>query len=120
MSGFDSSSLQFALLLQDRALLETDAFGEAWERAARESVRSGDLKPHAQDIILQAQDWGFKLSDIRPKPAKKSFFKRILSYFGGSEQPGFSGPIHIFHVRQLFHHLFIVNFLNNSIGERMV
>ncbi|KAG0601393.1 hypothetical protein M758_11G107000 [Ceratodon purpureus] len=82
---------------KDRALLETDAFGEAWERATRESVRSGDPKPHAQDIILQAQDWGFQLSDIRPKPAKKSFFKRIFGIFGGSELPGFSGPIHIFH-----------------------
>lgn len=82
---------------KDRALLQTDAFGEAWERATRESVRSGDPKPHAQDITLQAKDWGFQLSDIRPKAAKKSLFKRIFGFFGGSELPGFSGPIHIFH-----------------------
>jgi hypothetical protein len=75
----------------------TDAFGEAWERAIRESVRSGDPKPHAQDVILLAHDWGFKLSDIRPKPAKKSIFKRIFFFLGGSNLPGFSGPIHIFH-----------------------
>ncbi|XP_024402705.1 uncharacterized protein [Physcomitrium patens] len=81
---------------KDRDLLETDAFGEAWERAIRESVRSGDLKPHAQDIILQARDWGFKLSDIGSKP-KKSFFKRILFFLGSSNLPGFFGPIHIFH-----------------------
>lgn len=97
------------LLLQDRALLQTDAFGEAWERATRESVRSGDPKPHAQDITLQAKDWGFQLSDIRPKAAKKSLFKRIFGFFGGSELPGFSGPIHIFHVRHV-DHLFSVNF----------
>jgi len=105
--------LQFAW--QDRALLETDAFGEAWERAIRESVRSGDLKPHAQDIILQARDWGFQLSDIRPKAEKPSLFKRILIFFGGSELPGFSGPIHIFHVWQHFDHLFSVNLFGQVI-----
>lgn len=78
--------------------METDAFGEAWERGIRESVRSGDPKPHAQDVILQAQDWGFKLSEIRPKPAKRSIFRRIF-FFLGDPLPGFSGPIHIFHVR---------------------
>jgi pimeloyl-ACP methyl ester carboxylesterase len=82
---------------KDRDLLETDAFGETWERAIRESVRSGDPKPHAQDLTLQVQDWGFQLSDIRPKTQKPGVFKRILYFFGGSELPGFSGPIHIFH-----------------------
>lgn len=82
---------------KDRALIETDAFGEAWERAVQESVRSKDPKPHAQDLILQAQDWGFQLSDIRPKPAKRSLLSRIFLFFRSSEMPGFSGPIHIFH-----------------------
>lgn len=90
-------------LWQDRALIETDAFGEAWERAVQESVRSKDPKPHAQDLILQAQDWGFQLSDIRPKPAKRSLLSRIFLFFRSSEMPGFSGPIHIFHVRHLDH-----------------
>ncbi|KAG0565508.1 hypothetical protein M758_8G190800 [Ceratodon purpureus] len=83
---------------KDRSLMETDAFGEAWERAIRESVRSGDPKPHAQDVILLAQDWGFKLSDIRPKLAKKSILRRIF-FFLRDPLPGFSGPIHIFHVK---------------------
>ncbi len=84
--------------------METDAFGEAWERAIRESVRSGESEPHAQDLILQAKDWGFKLSDIRPKPAKRSIFRRIF-FFLRSELPGFSGPIHIFHVRYSAHQI---------------
>lgn len=92
--------------MQDRDLLDTDAFGETWERAIRESVRSGDPKPHAQDLTLQVQDWGFQLSDIRPKTQKPSIFKRILYFFGRSELPGFSGPIHIFHVEHLSYHLF--------------
>jgi hypothetical protein len=75
-------------------------------------VRSGDPKPHAQDVILLAHDWGFKLSDIRPKPAKKSIFKRIFFFLGGSNLPGFSGPIHIFHVRCSIHHLSWHAFVN--------
>jgi pimeloyl-ACP methyl ester carboxylesterase len=81
---------------KDRALLETDAFGEAWERATRESVRSGDPKPQAQDLILQAHKWGFKLSDIRATPPRRSLLSRIF-LFWRSALPGFSGPIHIFH-----------------------
>lgn len=83
--------------------METDAFGEPWERAIRESVRSGDPKPHAQDLVLQAHNWGFQLSDIRAVPAKRSLLSRIF-LFWRSALPGFSGPIHIFHVSSTTHH----------------
>lgn len=62
-------------------------------------MRSGDPKPHAQDVVLLVHNWGFTLSDIRPKTAKRSIFSRIFFFLGGSKLPGFSGPIHIFHVR---------------------
>jgi pimeloyl-ACP methyl ester carboxylesterase len=66
---------------KDFALLETDRFGWGLERSMRESMRSGDAKPHAQGVILHCQDWGFELADLRPT----------------KDSPVFSGPIHIFH-----------------------
>lgn len=90
---------------QDLALLETDKFGENWERSIREAMRSGDTKAWAEDVILHCNDWGYKLTDLNPKPAKKSLFNRIFSLFGGAELPPFTGPIHIYHVRYpLFHY----------------
>lgn len=49
---------------QNRALFETDAVGEAREHVVQELMRSKDPKPHAHDLILQAQDFGFQLSDF--------------------------------------------------------
>lgn len=82
---------------KDLALLETDKFGENWERSIREAMRSGDTKAWAEDVILHCNDWGYKLTDLNPKPAKKSLFNRIFSLFGGAELPPFTGPIHIYH-----------------------
>lgn len=72
-------------LWQDLALLKTDHFGWGLERSMKESMRSGDAKPHAQGVILHCQDWGFELADLRPT----------------KDSSVFSGPIHIFHVRYL-------------------
>lgn len=83
---------------KDLALLETDYFGAGFEKTIRESMRSGDAKPHAEGVILHCNDWGFELEDLRPKPPKKkSLLKRIFFFLGSSDLPVFSGPIHIFH-----------------------
>ncbi|KAG0605675.1 hypothetical protein M758_9G079000 [Ceratodon purpureus] len=90
-------SVKKAAPLKDMVLLEQDHFGQSWERSLRESMRSGDAKPHAQDYALFCSDWGFKLSDLGPKPTQKSLLKRMFFFLGGSDSAVFSGPIHIFH-----------------------
>lgn len=90
-------------------MLETDALGENWERSTRESVRSGDSKPHAEEVILHVNDWGYKLTDLNPRPAKRSLFKRLFFFFSGPNLPVFNGPVHIFHVTIRFP--FLSNFV---------
>jgi hypothetical protein len=64
----------------------------------RESVRQGSSKPLAEELKLLVHDWGFKLADVHPKPARQSFFQRVLFLFRGPVLPVFTGPIHIFQV----------------------
>jgi pimeloyl-ACP methyl ester carboxylesterase len=81
---------------KDRALLDQDSFGAAWEKDMRESVRQGTAKPHSEEVILHTNDWGFNLADLLPKSPTPSLYQRMHSLFRGSNLPAFAGPIHIF------------------------
>eukprot|EP00252_Welwitschia_mirabilis_P001051 TRINITY_DN11019_c0_g1_i1.p1 TRINITY_DN11019_c0_g1~~TRINITY_DN11019_c0_g1_i1.p1 ORF type:complete len:540 (+),score=95.47 TRINITY_DN11019_c0_g1_i1:73-1692(+) len=88
----------FTLGKKDAALVELDFFIDFERRDMLESLRQGSITPLVQETLLQVNDWGFNLAELRVRKKNMiGFTSWFNNLFTPSEEEweGFRGPIHI-------------------------
>lgn len=92
-----SSDPSLARCVQDRALIAHPKFSSLWVQDMRESVRQGGAA-HAEEVALHVRDWGFALSDLFRRSARRpGLWQR---WFGKARDDDevVSLPVHIWQV----------------------